>query len=311
MQKVLWFLAVLQIPISYDKIFSSTVWQDGTVLKLFNSRCKRAGCGRLWLYRKERVQSMGDKKTDAGLSEAASQIVSYMDCPYQIFTKENTAEDVIDGYRQSAERGKTEGFTPLLVVVSDTIAETLEFSEQDSYSKEDAIRQPAGRGEELLKEWQEDYMEDYMDDAEGEMALEELMGEKIEGETINELSSFESYVDDGIEETLLFEIPTENPWEVIAWVPMGGWNECPAAEEMTAVCRYWYETYGAVPALVSSDTLEFVLNEPVSDEEEARKVAKEHYVFCHDRVDQGTETGTIGEVADCISKSNVWFFWWD
>ena len=80
---------------------------------------------------------------------------------------------------------------------------------------------------------------------------------------------------------------------------------------MMEVCRYWYEKYGAVPAVVSHDTLEFVIEKPIDNEEQAWELAKEHYAFCPDRVDQGTNTGTIGEVADCLSKSTVWYFWWD
>ena len=138
-------------------------------------------------------------------------------------------------------------------------------------------------------------------------------GEEFEGvgEEVTEFSSCFSYGEGGIVETILFEIPVKNPWEVIAWVPMGGWNECPAADDMMEVCRHWYTNYGAIPALISSDTLEFMLEKPVSDLDTARKLAREHFAFCNDRVYQGTETGTIDELAYCISKSTVWFFWWD
>ena len=94
-------------------------------------------------------------------------------------------------------------------------------------------------------------------------------------------------------------------------MPMGGWNECPAVSEMMEVCRYWYEKYGAVPAAFSHDTIEFMLDRPVGNKETAYQLAREHYAFCPDRVDQGTATGTIGEVAECIRLSKVWFFWWD
>ena len=78
-------------------------------------------------------------------------------------------------------------------------------------------------------------------------------------------------------EVILYEVPTKNPWELVAYIPMGGWNECP---------------------------------NPV-DEKMALEVAKEHYAFTPDRVDQGTVTGTLSEVAASIEVSNGWFFWWD
>lgn len=252
-------------------------------------------------------------------TEATRRIISCVNCTYQVFTSESTAEEVEESYKQSAERGKKEGFTPLLVVSSDMLAETLEYLDKDAYNKEEIIHQPELDAEKMLMEWYEEIVEEYqeMDIEETKEAWYNQTGEELEesfddfGEAISEFTSIGLSSNSGIEETILLEIPVKNPWEVIAWVPMGGWNECPAAAEMMEVCRYWYTKYGAVPALVSSDTLEFVLKEPVSDEQQSLQAAKEHYAFCHDRVDQGTETGTMAELASCISKSTVWFFWWD
>ena len=92
---------------------------------------------------------------------------------------------------------------------------------------------------------------------------------------------------------------------------MGGWNECPAPEEMISVCRYWYKKYGAYPAVITHDTIEFYVEKPVTDEEEAWELAKEHFAFSSDRVYQCTATYTLGEVAECLMNSKVWFFWWD
>lgn len=63
----------------------------------------------------------------------------------------------------------------------------------------------------------------------------------------------------------------------------------PAAEDMIAVCKYWYERYGA-------NSLE---------------AAKERYAFCTDQVDQGTRTYTISEMAAGLAYFTVWYFWWD
>ena len=94
------------------------------------------------------------------------------------------------------------------------------------------------------------------------------------------------------EDTLLLELPVKNPWEIIAYLPMGGWNDCPAPEEMISICKYWYEKYQAVPAAFTSDVLEFYA--PAGLNKEA---AKEHYAFCTDRIDQGTRTCKVSELA--------------
>lgn len=242
-------------------------------------------------------------------SETTKEIIDKINCPHQVFTKENTISELNSAYKKALEQGKKDGFIPILVVSDDTMAEWLEILEDESYSKEDIIGQDRRDAKNILQERFEEYTE-YLDE-EDDVTISDLMGEKKDGETILELSSFENYGEDGIQETILFEIPVKNPWEVIAWLPMGGWNECPEASEMMEVCRYWYKQYGAIPAIVSHDTLEFVVEKIVEDEEQAWQLAKEHYAFCPDRVDQGTSNGTIGEVADCISKSKVWYFWWD
>ena len=56
---------------------------------------------------------------------------------------------------------------------------------------------------------------------------------------------------------ILAKIPVKNPWEIFAYLPFGGWNECPNTPELMAVAKYWFEQHGAVPAAMSHDELEF------------------------------------------------------
>ena len=85
---------------------------------------------------------------------------------------------------------------------------------------------------------------------------------------------------------ILAKIPVKNPWEIFAYLPFGGWNECPNTPELMAVAKYWFEQHGAVPAAMSHDELEFLLLAPVS-EEKAMDAAVELYGFCPDVIDQG------------------------
>ena len=41
------------------------------------------------------------------------------------------------------------------------------------------------------------------------------------------------------------------------------------------------------------------------------EAAKEHYAFCSDRIDQGTRTYKVSELAAGLKESTVWYFWWD
>ena len=109
---------------------------------------------------------------------------------------------------------------------------------------------------------------------------------------------------------ILAKIPVKNPWEVFAYLPFGDWNECPGTQSLMAVAKYWFEQYGAVPAVMTHDELEFLLPTPVS-QEKAMDAAVEQYGFCHDVIDQGPEEATVGALADVLRQSTVWYFWWD
>lgn len=256
---------------------------------------------------------------EAPYSEVIQNIIDIIGCNYKVFSEKCTVDEVNQVYNEERKRGKKEGFVPVLVPYDDMLVEW--FSYCDDNDKEEikkkinmehrqAVIDAAGdNGEELLQEWYNSNIRIFNGD---EDELEDFMGVMDNGGTIDSLSAFEmSYKNDGIQETILFEVPVDEPWKVIAWFPIGGWNECPAPEEMITVCRYWYKKYGAFPAVITHDVMEFYVERPVTDEEEAWKLAKEHYAFSNDRVDQCTATYTLGEVADCLIDSSVWYFWWD
>ncbi len=246
--------------------------------------------------------------------ETTKKIMEKVGCKCQVFTKDNTDQEVEKAYFEALERGKREGFYPVIVISDDTLEEWFGILEdEDVYSKEEVLNSEDAKqdGKKYLEQRFNEYAEDYEDmglDMEEEM-LEEMLEEMDEIEGLEHFIAYQSYDHDGIEEVMLFEIPVRNPWEIPAWLPMGGWNECPCAEEMIAVAKYWYDKYGAVIATVSHDTLEFYVEKCVSDSEQAMELAKEQYSFCPDCVDQGV--GTIGRLRDTLESSHVWFFWWD
>lgn len=107
----------------------------------------------------------------------------------------------------------------------------------------------------------------------------------------------------------LAEIPCSEPWKVFAYYAFGGWNDVPYDHELTAVFKDWFERYGAIPAVISGDVIEFWLDRPVVDPALAAKLAMEMYILCPDAVDQGTESTEA--LANAILGANVWYFWWD
>ena len=89
----------------------------------------------------------------------------------------------------------------------------------------------------------------------------------------------------------------------------GGWNDCPNPHEHVALHRSWYERYGAEMATYSGDVVELYVRRPLTDPDEAMRVAREQYVYCTDIVDQGC--GTMQVLADSILGATFWYFWWD
>ena len=74
------------------------------------------------------------------------------------------------------------------------------------------------------------------------------------------------------------------------------------------ISRCWYQKFGAVPAALSHDILEFVV-QPLRDKSAAVGLALEQYAFCPDIIDQGMQM--VGILANSLTKSSVWSFWWD
>ncbi|MBO5005916.1 MAG: DUF4253 domain-containing protein [Clostridia bacterium] len=132
------------------------------------------------------------------------------------------------------------------------------------------------------------------------------MGKETDTENgICEFSSFDLQEDYFV---LSATIPVENPWEVFQRIPFGNYNECPSPNIIAAFSKMAYEKFGAVPAVISADTIEFSVARPPS-KEEALKLAWQIYTLCPDTVNQGHKS--IYSLADCLTKSDVWTLWWD
>jgi len=109
-------------------------------------------------------------------------------------------------------------------------------------------------------------------------------------------------------DVVLAFVPAEEPWNIFRHLPVGGWNNCPPANVMAAFCRELYRDFGAVPAVLTGDTLELVPARRPSHEE-AFPLALKMYAFCPDIVTQGL--GSVWALASCLEQSDVWYFWWD
>lgn len=243
------------------------------------------------------------------MKEHIKIIVEKFQCEYQIFEKGTNPDELEAAYLDALREGSEKAYYPAILVVDEYVTDWLDYVFQEDYNREALIQACNDSGKEWLQERFREYLEDYEEDYEA--SLEELIGKETEGEVLHHFSAYNSFEEYALaEDTLLLKIPVQHPWGIVAWIPMGGWNECPAPEEMISVCKYWYEAYGAIPAVFTHDEMEFYAPKKLNGAD-SLEVAKEHYAFCVDRVDQGTRSCTLSELAVGLADSERWYFWWD
>jgi hypothetical protein len=92
-----------------------------------------------------------------------------------------------------------------------------------------------------------------------------------------------------------------------------GWtgtvNTSANAAMLTVVLRSWEERFGATVLRVGFDSLDLLVERPVTSGQEAFAVAAEHFALCSDNVYQGA--GSIREYAAELPGAAWWAFWWD
>lgn len=248
----------------------------------------------------------------------ARALMRYLDCECRYFPPLADDDPITADYGYAARRGRKDGYVPVLIRADELLLKCLIMnSDPDSGEAADGsfdlqkvkeyreriLSLPVKDGKKLLQ------LPDEVKETVREYGIDWesiIMGNMEGGEENN---SFLSYWENGTNRTaplILAMIPVKNPWEIFAYLPFGGWNECPGTEELMAAAKYWYEQYGAVPAAVTHDELEFAVPAPVP-KERAAKLAQEQYCFCPDAADEGT----IGSLADGLRRSGMWYFWWD
>ena len=253
-------------------------------------------------------------------SELARALMEYLGCECEYFPSMRDDDPIMSAYGYARRLGVREGYIPVLVKVDDILWECLILNSDPDSDGEDSYAFDPKK----VREYRERILSAQLKD--GKEVLESLVGlRRAEaedddldwdedvvgimegGEERDRLASYWNYETQMTDPMILAKIPAEYPWEVFAWLPFGNWNECPDTPDMMSVAKHWFESFGAVPAAITHDELEFVLPEPIPDDE-AIDVAIDQYGLCPD-MDQNH--GTMGHLADELRQSTVWYFWWD
>ena len=218
--------------------------------------------------------------SDEEPDELAQATMQYLGCDCEYFPPMRDDDPITAAYSYARRRGMEEGFLPVLVVPSESLWETLILnSDPDSDGAEDygfdpvrvakyrkmALSAAPLDGKAILKARMEERIAELEEnDIRRE---EESLGEMEGGEPQDRFLSYWDYDTQRTCPMILAKVPVKQPWEIFAYLPFGGWNDCPDAAELMAVSRTWAEQYGAVPAVLTQDVLEYALPAPVPAEQ--------------------------------------------
>lgn len=283
------------------------------------------------------------------MSETYRHFTRLFPYPHERIAVGTAATDAMARYDELAKLGRAEGFVPFFLNLNDTVlesmviavslehdiiddVETLTPEQVSAYTRAVLQRYRTARGDASAEEYGAapiaqqlrkvaDDGEEPTEDNSDEFNLNELVDEFMssdflpdeepedEAPTLSALLCYELQ-DEEQGEMLLLQIPTDDPADIPAYLPFGGWNDCPNAETQMAFTHYWREKYGAIPAaLDNADCLEFLVERPVTDPLEAKKLAVEQFAFCSDLPFQVFED--FEQLTEFIHQSRQWYFRWD
>lgn len=231
-------------------------------------------------------------------------------CEVEVINPATSPTELTNHYLNLLQKGKNEGFCPVIVVANDILLEKFEIDLEDEDLDFTAKEMENQRKKVLLKAQGIDAKNLYNEEKkELRQELEEVDFEEPDDRV--ELVSFRNLEleTELVDEVVIIKIPTDKPYEILAWLPMGGFNDCPSPEVMTAMAKHWYETYGAMPIAVTHDVVEFYIPKPPADREKLYDLAMEQFLFDVDIVEQGV--GCVEALVETLYKNKTWFFWWD
>ena len=136
-------------------------------------------------------------------------------------------------YLEIYKEGKEKNFTPVFLVLDDILLEKFELDMEDEETNDimDVVNLNLEKSKsinalELLKKIQVENMEDIKENIDEYFAEKSYKFDDSEKYDL-ELSSLFDYNGDFKDNVILVKVPTKNPYEVLGYFGMGGFNDCP------------------------------------------------------------------------------------
>lgn len=232
-----------------------------------------------------------------------------MPLPYELV--EVPGAQAVEKLAALSKQGAVEGFVPVILGDKDDAEranETFDQNEEDIATALSRFSSRPDSADEVLARLREELIAENDEEFEDEFDTVTVEDVPDEGEP----GSLSAHLDrNGKPKKSVFiaKVATSEPWLVPIHLKFGAWNSCPESVDHAILAKHWADKYGAKVAAITGDTVEFSVERPPATKEEALKLAKEHYTYCTDIVDQGV--GDIQSLAAVLLNANYWFFWWD
>ena len=154
-----------------------------------------------------------------------------------------------------------------------------------------------------------EYARPYIEELTTEEDMRPLLGEPGATDSASDSGTDPLAVIDmgGRDPLVLARFPVKESWEILKYLPLGNWNECPPPEIFAAFFKAMFDKWQALPVYVNGDTLVMKTGRRPTHEE-SFDLACQLFAFCGDLL---MAYPTIYALADALTKDDYWVFWWD
>lgn len=106
-------------------------------------------------------------------------------------------------------------------------------------------------------------------------------------------------------DSVLALIPTEKPYELLAWIPIGGFNWCPLPEYQMAFAKHLFECYGARLMEITGVSMDYYVPNPLTKIEDVINVSRDLITFDDDWYED------TSVAPGYVYGKKRWHLWWD
>ena len=161
-------------------------------------------------FKNNTISEEEESLVEESRKEDVEKFKKVIDCPYRYYDTVSS-DKLLKDYNESLERGKIEGFIPIIIDVNDALLMDIEFNHKyiekiRTMRKELIDNASSYEG----KRWLDETLKEYQEESEHYQKILGIPSDK--GYEIQKLALEEKYV-------LLAEVPVSEPWQLLAWFP--------------------------------------------------------------------------------------------